>query len=106
VKDWKTNKEYVGYRITEQFYPTLKERILSFHRGESLLILTPTTPRSTVSEKPEKIRHCSKCNTLITSSSARYCELCGTPIKTNCPNCGKEMSLEYSFCLNCGKKIE
>lgn len=53
VKDWKTNKEYVGHRITERIYPTLKERILSLHRGESLLILTPTTPSNLVREKPE-----------------------------------------------------
>lgn len=106
VKDWKTNKEYVGHRITEHIYPVLKERILSLHRGESLLILTPSTLSNTANEKPERMRHCPKCNALITSPSAKYCELCGGPLRTNCPSCGKEMSLEYSFCLNCGKKLE
>lgn len=106
VKDWKTNKEYVGHRIAEDIYPTLKERILSLQRGESLLVLTPSTPGNAVSKKPEKITHCPKCNTLITSPSARYCELCGIPLKANCPRCGKELSLEYSFCLNCGRRFE
>ena len=106
VKDWKTNKEYVGHRIAEHIYPTLKERILSLHRGEGLLFLTQAAPSNTVRKKPEKIRHCSKCNALITSPSARYCELCGSLLKRNCPNCGKEMSPEYSFCLNCGTRFE
>jgi hypothetical protein len=106
VKDWRTNKEYVGHRITEHIYPTLKERILSLHRGESLLILTPSTPSNAVGKKPETMRHCPKCNALVTSPSARYCELCGGPLKINCPSCRKEMSLEYSFCLNCGTRFD
>ena len=106
VRDWKTNKEYIGHRIAEHIYPILKERILSFHRGESLLILTPTTRSNVVSKKPEKIKRCSNCNALSTSPLARYCELCGSPLKTNCAGCGKEVSLEYSFCLNCGKRFE
>ena len=106
VKDWKTNKEYVGHRIAEHIYPNLKEMILALHRGQSLLLLVPTTQSNTVKEKPEMMRHCVKCNALITSASARYCGLCGAPLKANCPSCGKEMSLEYSFCLNCGKRLE
>jgi len=106
VKDWKTSKEYVGYRITEHIYPTLRERILSLHRGESLLLLIPATSSSAATEKQEKRRDCPKCNASIISPLARYCELCGNPLKTNCPNCGKEMSLEYSFCLNCGTRLE
>ena len=105
VKDWRTNKEYVGYRITERIYPVLKERILSLHRGESLMILTPSTPSSRVDKNPETKRHCPECNLSVTSSSARYCEACGSPLKRNCPTCGKEMSLEYSFCLNCGARV-
>ena len=106
VKDWRTSKEYIGYRITEHMYPTLKERILSLHRGKSLLIFTPSTPSNAVDKKLETMRHCPKCNALVTSFSARYCELCGSPLKTNCSYCGKEMSKEYSFCLNCGKRFE
>lgn len=106
VKDWRTNKEFIGYRIIEYVYPTVKGRILSLHRGESLSILTPSTPSKAVEEKAETTRHCPKCNALITSPSARYCELCGGLLRTNCPSCGKEISLEYSFCLNCGSKLE
>jgi len=106
VRDWRTNKELVGYRIIEDIYPVLKERILALHKGESLLILTPSPSTMTAMENPEKMRHCSKCNALVTSPMARYCELCGSSLKTNCPKCGKEMSLEYAFCLNCGMRFE
>ena len=105
VKDWKTSKEYVGYRIAESIYPTLKERILSLHRGESLLILTPSAPSNESIKEPEKAKRCPKCNALVTSSSARYCELCGIALRITCPHCGKETNLEYFYCLKCGKRI-
>ena len=107
VKDWKTNRKYIGYRIVEHIYPTIKERMLTFLRGGSLSILAPSTP-ITVSpqEKVETIKHCTRCNAIITSHSAKYCELCGIPLRIKCPSCGKEMSLEYSFCLCCGEKLE
>jgi len=105
VKDWKTSKEYVGYRIVERIYPTLKERILSLHRGENLLILTPSAPRKESVKEPEKAKRCPKCNASVTSPSARYCELCGIVLRITCPNCGKETNLEYSYCLKCGKRI-
>jgi hypothetical protein len=105
VKDWKTRKEYVGYRIAEKLYPTVKEGILSLHRGESLSILSPSITSNVAIKKPEKAKNCSQCNTSTDSPLARYCELCGTALKTKCPNCGEETSLEYLFCLNCGKRI-
>lgn len=106
VKDWKTNRKYIGYRIVEDIYPTVKERILTFLRGGSLSILAPSTPITVPREEVETIKHCPGCSALITSPSAKHCELCGTLLKTKCPNCGKEISLEYSFCLYCGKKLE
>ncbi|NWG11392.1 zinc ribbon domain-containing protein [Candidatus Bathyarchaeota archaeon] len=106
VKDWKTNKEYVGYRITENIYPTAKEKILPLHQGRSLSILTPPTTINIPKGKAKTVKHCPKCNALITSASAKYCELCGTFLITKCPNCGKEISLEYTFCLNCGQRFE
>jgi len=30
IKDPRANKEYVGYRITENLYPTVRERMLAF----------------------------------------------------------------------------
>lgn len=106
VKDWKTTKEYLGYRIAENIYPAVKERITSLQHGENLFILAPSTPSGRVNEKPEIIKHCAKCNASVTSPSAKFCELCGAPLKMSCPNCGKEMSLEYTFCLNCGRRFE
>jgi len=106
VKDWKTRRKYIGYRIVEHIYPTIKERTLTFLRGGSFSILAPTTPITAPKEKDETIKHCSSCNALITSPSAKYCELCSAPLKIKCPNCGNETELEYSFCLHCGKKLE
>lgn len=106
VKDWKTNKEYVGHRIPELSYPTLKEKILSLHRGENLLIMAPTNQNKSFSETAKMARRCSNCGATTTSHKARFCELCGTPFKTKCPDCGREMSLENLYCLNCGKKLE
>jgi len=106
VKDWKTNRKYIGYRIVEDIYPTVEERILTFMQGGSLSILAPSTSITVPKKKVETMKHCRVCNALITSPSAKYCELCGMPLRINCPNCGKEVSLEYSFCVYCGKKLE
>jgi len=106
VKDWKTNREYVGYRIAEQLYPIVKDRMLAFLHGGNLSLLAPSAQTILSQEKVETIKHCPNCNALITSPSAKYCELCGTPLRFLCPNCGNEISLEYSFCLYCGRKLE
>lgn len=106
VKDWRTNKDYLGYRIVECIYPTIKEKMESFCKGERLSFLTSPTQKNVSEKRPEIIKHCPKCNAMITSLSARYCESCGTPLRITCPNCQKEVSLEYSFCLNCGKRVE
>lgn len=107
VKDWKTNKEYVGYRIAENLYSTVKEKISPLHHGESLSILTSSSTAINIpKEKNEITKRCPKCNAHITSPSARHCELCGTPLIAKCSNCGKEMSLEYTFCMTCGNRLE
>ena len=106
VKDWKTNKEYMGYRITEQLYPTVKDRMQAFLRGGSLSPLGPLVHITVPQEKVGTIKHCPNCNAHITSQSAKHCELCGTVLRINCPKCRKEMNLEYSFCLFCGQKLE
>jgi hypothetical protein len=106
VKDWKTNKEYIGYRIINQNYPAIKEKILALQRGESLSVLTPPTSTTTIKEKADITKNCPNCNAQITSPLAKYCELCGTPLKTTCVNCKKEISLEYSFCIHCGNRLE
>lgn len=106
VKDWKMNKEHVGYRIAEQIYPKTREQILSLLNGGGLSILNPSTASHSPEEKAGILKHCPECDASITSPSAKYCELCGSPLRTSCPSCGKEISLEYSFCLNCGAKFE
>jgi len=106
VKDWKTNKERIGYRICEYIYPTVKEKILAFQHGECISILAPSTRDAVTKEKTEVIKHCTNCNALITSPSAKFCELCGAPLRMKCPSCQREISLDYSFCLYCGKKLE
>lgn len=106
VRDIRANKGYVGYRVAEPLYPSVKEAMLSFLKGESLSIfIQQKRDRISVSKPSGSQKRCSKCNFLACSSSAKYCELCGAPLTTNCPSCQKEMSLEYSFCLNCGNKL-
>lgn len=105
VKDWKTNKEYIGYRVREPLYPAIKERMLALLSGESLSLFTPLKETKTHQEvKPAK--RCLHCNATITSLSAKYCGLCGMPLRMRCSNCGEEVSLEYSFCLSCGKRLD
>jgi len=106
VKDWKTKREYLGYRIVEAIYPTVEKTVTSLLRGEGLSILTPATPSDVPQEKTKQTKNCPECNALTTSPSAKYCELCGSALRTSCTSCGKKMSLEYSFCLNCGKKLK
>jgi hypothetical protein len=105
VKDLKSKRKYVGYRIVERIYPIVKTRILNYLQGESLSILAPSSSFIIRQEEVESIQQCPSCNAIIKSQSAKYCELCGSALSINCPNCERKMSLEYSFCLYCGKKI-
>ena len=106
IKDPRANKEYVGYRITENLYPTVRDRMLAFLNGESLSIFVPAKRDSYPKDASHAKRVCAKCGFSVVSSSAKYCERCGTPLKANCPACGNEVSLDYSFCLNCGGRID
>jgi hypothetical protein len=106
VKDLRTNKELVGYRIGPDIYLGVKERTSSLLRGDGLQIFASLPKGNHVVEEPKTSKHCSKCNFLSKSRAAKFCELCGATLVTLCQGCGKEVCLEYSFCLNCGKKIE
>jgi len=106
IKDWKTNKEYVGYRITDSIFPIVKEKMSAFQSGQRLSILTPSSPIKANIQEKGTIKHCPNCNASITSLSAQYCELCGALLRIQCPYCKREISQEYSFCLYCGKRLE
>lgn len=109
VKNYKTNKIHVGYRITENLFPAVKQRIEFFLNGESLSIFSPITT-ITASSKPQDEtllkKYCPNCGFQASSLMASYCELCGKPLNLKCPSCQKEISLVYSFCLNCGTKLK
>jgi hypothetical protein len=105
IKDPRVNKEYIGYKIAESLYPTAKDRVVAFLNGESLSIFSPAKRDSAPQDTSRAKRICGKCGFLAISSSAKYCERCGTLLKVNCSACGSEISLDYSFCLNCGHRI-
>jgi hypothetical protein len=105
VKDWRTNKEYIGYCIAKDIYPLIKDKLLAFSNGQGLSILASPIPRKTLEGKTTMTKHCPHCNNITTSTTAKYCEVCGTLLKAECPNCKKEINLEYSFCIYCGKPL-
>lgn len=105
VKDIKSHKEYVGYQITEENYPAIKHKILSFLGGGSISIFTSVKLQSPLDKTATEGRHCAQCGFMASSILAKYCERCGSIFTTTCSSCGKEVSLNYSFCLNCGTKI-
>lgn len=104
IIDSLTKRRYVGYFVTENIYPTIRERMLNFVQGGTLSIFGSIQPLSET-EQRETVKRCMKCQSLTTSSQARYCELCGTPLNMVCPKCKKENSLEYAYCLYCGEKL-
>ncbi|MEM3728657.1 MAG: zinc ribbon domain-containing protein [Candidatus Bathyarchaeia archaeon] len=105
VKDWRTNKEYIGYCIAKDIYPIINDKVSAFLNGQGLSVLSSPISRKILEEKATITKHCPRCKNITTSITAKYCEVCGAPLKAKCPNCQKEISLEYSFCIYCGKAL-
>lgn len=107
IVDSRTKRRYVGYYIAEHIYPAVRERILNFMQGETLSIFSPKPSSPTLPEtkQAKTIKQCIKCQALTTSSQARYCELCGSPLTIICAKCKRENSPEYTYCLHCGEKL-
>lgn len=102
-----TKRRHIGYHIQEDNYAATRERIMNFMQGGTLSIFDLTSPRSTASEteQTEMIKRCPDCQALTTSLHAKFCELCGNLLMIVCPECKREGSLEYDYCLYCGKKL-
>lgn len=97
--------------------------------GEMFKGVTPTAPQERASAKcakcgaalPENAKFCNECGEKVVMAGAgetvvcpscgksvvkgKFCPECGTKFITNCPNCGKEVSLGAKFCNECGEKL-
>jgi hypothetical protein len=102
-----TRRQYVGYHISENIYPSIREKILRFFQEGtfSVFVSAKPTQESTEMEDVMVVKRCAKCHTLTTSSKAQYCELCGNSLDIICSKCKREISLEYAYCLYCGEKL-
>lgn len=48
---------------------------------------------------------CPNCNSTGWKESDKFCGICGNPLVTKCPKCGKENSKRSNFCTQCGAKL-
>jgi hypothetical protein len=103
VRDTLSKRKFEGYRINLKLYPVIETSILGFFQGRTF---SPFLPQhADVQEKELVPKQCSKCNSISYSPKARFCELCGSGLMFVCPHCGKEVDLDFTYCLFCGKKI-
>jgi hypothetical protein len=105
-KDTRTGRTAAAYRINPSLSQPLKSRMQALSRGEhvSLLFNSPASPLET--EHPHEWRkECLNCGIMTSSMIARYCEVCGRPLKMKCNNCGYSLEAIYKYCLNCGTKM-
>lgn len=47
---------------------------------------------------------CTVCH-YVNSPDARFCVICGSPLKPKCPNCGGSVEDDQNFCGNCGNEL-
>lgn len=104
-KDSKTGRTAAAYRINPALSQPLKSSLQAISRGGhiSLLSNSPTTMVET-DKSQEWRRECLSCGIITNSAIARYCEVCGRPLKMKCNNCGSVLEAIYKYCLNCGAK--
>jgi hypothetical protein len=107
VKDTRTNKDLIGYRICACYYFSAKDTINMLQRGQGLGFLIRSPAKQSIdTEKEESItKYCTKCKMLARSNDSKFCENCGEQLLIKCQYCGKNFAPEYSFCTNCGKKV-
>jgi class 3 adenylate cyclase len=47
---------------------------------------------------------CTVCH-YVNCPDARFCVICGSPLKPKCPNCGGSVEDDQNFCGNCGNEL-
>ena len=105
-KDIRTGRISAAYRVNPSLSQPIKSRLQALSRGEHISLLSPTD--SAVVERhqsQEWKKECLSCGIITSSAIARYCEVCGRPLKLKCNNCGSMLETIYKYCLNCGTKL-
>jgi hypothetical protein len=105
-KDSRTGRTSAAYRINPTLSQPVKSRLQALSRGEhvSLLSNSPATTLE-VDQSREWRKECLNCGIITSSAIARYCEVCGRPLKMKCNNCRSSLEAIYKYCLNCGAKV-
>lgn len=105
-KDSRTGRTSAAYRINPTLSQPVKSRLQALSRGEHLSILSNSPASSLETEQPHEWRkECVNCGIMTSSTIARYCEVCGRPLKIKCNSCGYTLEAIYKYCLNCGANL-
>lgn len=105
-KDSKTGRVSAAYRINPVLGQNIRARIQALSKGEHVSILSsPDTPIVEADQNQEWRKECLSCGVITSSAIARYCEICGHPLKTKCSDCSAQLDATYKYCLNCGAKM-
>jgi hypothetical protein len=104
-KDSRTGRVSAAYRINPALSQPIRARIQALSKGEHVSLLsTPDTAIAEVEQSKLWKKECQSCGIITSSSIARYCEVCGHPLKIKCSNCSTSFDAIYKYCLNCGTK--
>jgi hypothetical protein len=105
-KDSKTGRTSAAYRINPTLRQPVKSRLQALSRGEHVSLISNSLATSLEAEQSREWRkECLSCGIITNSAIARYCEVCGRPLKMKCNNCGSSLEAIYKYCLNCGAKL-
>jgi hypothetical protein len=105
-KDTRTGRTAAAYRISPTFSQPIKSRLQALSRGEHISLLSNSPATTLEAEQSREWRkECLSCGIITNSAIARYCEVCGRPLKMKCNNCGSSLEAIYKYCLNCGAKL-
>jgi predicted RNA-binding Zn-ribbon protein involved in translation (DUF1610 family) len=72
-------------------------------KGEKPITTMQPLPNSTISSRATSTL-CPECGREI-SAEYSFCPSCGYNFKHKCRNCGKTLDTQYSFCPDCGRQI-
>jgi hypothetical protein len=105
-KDTRTGRVGAAYRINPSLSQPIKSRLQALSKGEHVSLVTGSAITTIESDQAREWRkECQNCGIITSSTIARYCEVCGRPLKSKCGNCGSSLEAIYKFCLNCGTKM-
>ena len=110
-KDPKAGRSFAAYQIQPSLLEPFKLRIEDLSRGRRISLFldstefqdnSPMMPPKTIANNR---RECLNCKIVVNSTSARYCERCGKPLRLDCLSCKNRMDVIYDYCPTCGSKM-